>query len=200
VCRPGASGPRMEVVDQVDGNWASRHDRFRFSEAGERIYNQIPKSRERAHGKIGRSLYLLSCALFLSHMCALGLMRDGQEHTILETAMDTSLERQFAEAMHCVAAVREGNKSTGIDVVNCFGSITEAYPLSVFQAYLTQRYKRIRVKDIGGNAEYYELDASILRQFDRRFFSKDQVRIGFRYSDDWNDITKFFANLGNLAV
>jgi hypothetical protein len=113
--------------------------------------------------------------------------------------MEASLEQQFVEAMRCIAAIREKNRSTGIDVVHCFASITKAHPLSVFEAYLAQRYKRIRVKDIGGNAEYYELNADTLRQFDRRFFSHDQVRIGFLHSDDWSEITKCFASLGNLA-
>jgi len=66
-------------------------------------------------------------------------------------------------------------------------------------AYLAQRYKRTRAKDAVGNVEFYDLDDDILRQFDGKFLYHDQVRIAFRHSDDWSEITKFFAGLGNLS-
>jgi len=119
--------------------------------------------------------------------------------------MEASLELQFVEAMRCVAAIRETNRSTAIDVECCFKAITDAHPLSVFEAYLAQRYKPYRVKAPVGNlyrtntpvsnAEFFNLDRDVIREFDGRFFSQDQVRIGFRYSDDWGEITKFFASL-----
>lgn len=46
--------------------------------------------------------------------------------------MDASMEQQFVQAMRCIAAMREANRSTAINVEHCFKAITDVHPLSSF--------------------------------------------------------------------
>jgi hypothetical protein len=115
----------------------------------------------------------------------------------LEGAVNVSIDDQFREAIAHVASLRETNRSTAIDVAYLFKDLTDKHSLSEFRAYLGERYKFTRAKDVYGNAEFVDLDEKQLKLFDRRFLWLDRLRIGFGYTADWQSISSVFAVLGN---
>ena len=58
----------------------------------------------------------------------------------LEGAVNVSIDDQFHEAITHVAALRETNRSTAIDVAYLFKDLTDKHSLSEFRAYLGERY------------------------------------------------------------
>jgi hypothetical protein len=75
--------------------------------------------------------------------------------------------------------------------------MTDKHQLSELQAFVASRYNLVRAKGARGNVEFADIDANSLRKFDRRFFRKDTLRVGFRYDADWNNIVEIHVSLLN---
>ena len=114
-----------------------------------------------------------------------------------DASLESERDREFAAVILTIANCRKADRRTAIDGTHLFQPMLTHLSLIELRDYILSRYPTKGSEHLGTKHHLVDLQERELKSFNRAFVYKDFLRIVFTYSDAWETVDVFRANLLN---